>query len=99
MANLLLLVLGAQAEFESALILERRGRSAALAYFGEFVGQRDGSRHQLGGLVAGIAEHHALIAGAALVNALSDIARLLVDGGNDRTGVGVKAVQGVVVAD
>ena len=44
------------------------------------MGQRDGRRHQLGSFVGGIAEHHALIAGAAGINALGDVARLLVDG-------------------
>ena len=63
------------------------------------MGQRDGSRHQLGGLVGGIAEHHALVAGAAGVNALRDVARLLVDGRDHGAGVGVEAVEGVVVAD
>ena len=31
---------------------------------GELVRQRDGQRHELGRLVAGEAEHHALVAGA-----------------------------------
>jgi hypothetical protein len=57
------------------------------------VGQGDGQRHQLRGLVAGVAEHHALIAGAVLelrilavfvfqglVHAQGDVAGLLVDG-------------------
>ena len=53
----------------------------------EAVSKRYGKRHKLGGLVAGVAEHHALVAGAdpvvyvvltvfmlqALVNAHSDI--------------------------
>ena len=34
---------------------------------GEPVGQRDRQRHELGGLVAGEAEHQALVAGALLV--------------------------------
>ena len=63
------------------------------------MGQRDGSRHQFRGLVGGIAEHHALIACAAGVHALGDVAGLLVDAGDDRAGVGVEAVQRVVVAD
>ena len=65
----------------------------------ELVGQRDGRGHQLGGLVGGVAEHHALVAGAAGVHALGDVAGLLVDGGDDGAGVGVEAVEGVVVAD
>jgi hypothetical protein len=40
---------------------------------GELVGQGDGGRHQLGGLIGGVAEHHALVAGTAGVNALGDV--------------------------
>ena len=75
--------------------------------------QGDGQRHELGRLVAGVAEHHALVAGAvgevvaaaalleleALVYAHGDVAALLVDGGEHGAGVAVKAVGGVVVAD
>ena len=79
------------------------GELAVLADFGEpageLVGQRDGRRHQLGGLVGGIAEHHALVAGAAGVHAQGDVAGLLVDAGDDRAGVGVEAVERVVIAD
>ena len=52
-----------------------------------------------GVFVAGIAKHHALIAGAAGVNAHGDVARLLVDAGDDRAGIGIEAVERVVVAD
>ncbi len=65
----------------------------------KLVGERDGSGHQFGGFVRGIAEHHALVAGAAGVHALGDVAGLLVDGGDHGAGVGVEAVEGVVVAD
>jgi hypothetical protein len=79
------------------------GELAGLADFsepaGELVGQRDGGGHQLGGLVGGIAEHHALVAGAAGIHAHGDVAGLLVDGGDDGAGVGVESVDGVVVAD
>ncbi len=84
------------------------GQLAALADLGqtaaELVGQGDGGGHQLGGLVAGVAEHHALVAGAdglitVAVHAHGDIAALLVDGGQHRTGPGVKAVGGIAVAD
>ena len=79
------------------------GQLAALAHFGqlaaELVGQRDGRGHQLGGLVGGVAEHHALVAGAAGVHALGNVAGLLVDGRDHGAGVGVEAVEGVVVAD
>ena len=66
---------------------------------GELVGQRDGRGHQLRGFVGGIAEHHALVAGAAGVNALGNVARLLVDRRDHRAGVGVETVEGVVVSD
>ena len=72
----------------------------------------DGQGHQLGRLVAGVAEHHALIAGAVvqlvvagflgfqgLVHAQGDVAGLLVDVGDDGAGVAVEAIGGVVVAD
>ena len=76
---------------------------AVLAHFGqlaaELVGQRDGSRHQFGGLVGGVAEHHALVASATSIHALRDVARLLVDGRDDRAGVGVEAIESIVVAD
>ena len=92
------------------------GQQTLLAHVGQalghLVGQRDGQRHQLGGLVAGVAEHHALIAGAVvqlivagflglqrLVHAQRDVAGLLVDVGDDGAGIAVKAVGGVIVAD
>src|SRR5262249_2406365 len=46
-----------------------------------------------------VAEHEALVAGAALVHAHRDVARLVVDGGDHRAGVAVEAVLGAVVAD
>src|ERR1035437_5681533 len=79
------------------------GQLAALADRGQLaeklVGQRNRSGHQLGGFVGGVAEHHALIAGAAGVNALRNVAGLLIDGGDDGAGVGVEAVKGVVISD
>ncbi len=66
---------------------------------GELVGERDGRGHQLGGLVGGVAEHHALVAGAAGVDTLGDVGGLAVDGGDDGAGVAVEALEGVVVAD
>ena len=79
----------------------------------QLVGQGQGQGHQLGGLIAGIAEHHALVAGAvvqtvvllalfhlqALVHAHGDVGGLLVDGGDDGAGVAVKAELGPVIAD
>ena len=80
---------------------------------GQLLGQGDGQGHELLGLVAGVAEHHALVAGAvvqavvlsallglqALVHAHGDVGGLLVDGGDDSAGVAVKAELGAVVAD
>src|SRR5699024_4699646 len=70
------------------------GQQAAFAHlgqaFGQFVGQADGQRHQFGGLVAGVAEHHALVAGAGdfVVGAQRDVGALAVDVGGDAAGVG-----------
>ena len=79
---------------------------------GHLVGQGDGQGHELRGLVTGIAEHHALVAGTVvqravsalfglqgLVNAQGDVRALLVDVGDDAAGVAVKAVLGPVIAD
>ena len=66
----------------------------------------DRRRHQLGRLVAGVAEHQALVAGAGvevvvarLVDALCDVVGLLVVADHDRATLVVDAVFGVVVAD
>ena len=66
----------------------------------------DGSRHQDRGLVAGVAEHQALVAGALVevvvlgtVDALGDVGALFVVGNLDRAALVVDAVFGVVVAD
>ncbi len=56
------------------------------------VRQLDRHGHQLFGLVAGIAEHQALIARAAGVNAHGDVRRLVVDRGNNGAGLGVEAI-------
>ncbi len=66
---------------------------------GQLVGQRNRRGHQFRVLVAGIAKHHSLVAGAAGVHAHGDVAGLFVDAGDDGAGVGVEAVEGVVVAD
>ena len=63
------------------------------------MGQRDGRGHQFGSLIRGVAEHHALVAGTAGVHALGNVARLFVDRRDDGAGVGVEAVEGIVVAD
>ena len=89
---------------------------AVLAHLGEaaghFVGQGDGQGHELRGLVAGVAEHHALVTGAVVqlavalllglqgfVHPQGDVGALLVDVGDDAAGVAVKAVLGPVIAD
>ena len=78
---------------------------AALAHLGQalgqLVGQADGHGHQLRGLVAGITEHHALVACTAdlIVGAKGDVRALAVDVGDDSAGVGVKAVLCAGVAD
>ena len=82
---------------------------------GQLVGHRDRQRHQLVGLVGGVAEHHPLVPGAdhvelilvagigagliRLVDALGDVRRLLVDRVDHRAGVVVEAVGGVRVAN
>ena len=65
----------------------------------QLVGQHDRQRHQLFGLVAGVAEHQALVAGAAGIDAHGDVGRLLVDGRDDRAGLVVEPVLGPGVAD
>ena len=63
------------------------------------VRQHDRQRHQLRRLAAGVAEHQALVAGAAGVHAHRDVGRLAVDRGDDAAGVAVEPVLGVGVAD
>ena len=93
------------------------GERAALALPGQGQGQvvteRNGSGHQFLRLPAGIAEHHALIAGAGAVRLVTaarlklvggvythgDVGRLLVQRGEDGDAVCVKTVGGIVVAD
>ena len=78
---------------------------AVLAHLGQalcqLVSQTDGHRHQLRGLIAGIAKHHALVACTAdlIVGAKGDIGALAVHIGDDGAGVGVKAELGAGVAD
>ena len=94
------------------------GDGAVLADLGQALGeavrQRDRQRHQLGRLVAGVAEHQALVAGAlpvelvdappsrglvGVVDALGDVGRLGADGHRDAAGGAVEALVGGVVAD
>ena len=63
------------------------------------MGQRDRRRHQLRRFVGGVAEHHALVTGTAGVHTLRDVRRLLVDGRDDRAGVAIKTLTGIIVPD
>ena len=63
-----------------------------------------GRRHQHVGLVGGVAEHHALVAGTlfmvlGLIHAHGDIGRLFAYGVEHSTGITVEAAFGVVVTD
>ncbi len=97
-----------------AQVVERAVLADRGEALGEAVGQRDRERHELRRLVAGVAEHHALVARAGdvevvgvaghavlegVVDALGDVGRLLVDGVEDGAGVGGEAELGVRVAD
>ena len=80
---------------------------------GQAVRQRDGQRHQLGRLVAGVAEHHALVAGAGvqvvldvallgfqrLIDAHGDVARLARQDRHDLRVVQIEAAVRRGVAD
>ncbi len=93
-------------------------QGSVLAYRGEPPGQpvrqRDRHRHELRGLIGGVAEHHPLVTGAravqlvvgllvpvlvGLVDALRDIRGLLVHGDQHRAVVAVEAAVPVVVTD
>ena len=65
----------------------------------QFVGQHDGQRHELGSFVAGVAEHQALIARAASVDAHGDVRRLALNHVQDAAGFRIVSERGVVVAD
>ncbi len=89
---------------------------ARLAHLGQaarhLVRQRDRQRHQLGGLTAGVADHHALIAGPGQIGLVAGATRAALQrgadaGGNlgallakrdeDATGVGIEAMTRVGV--
>ena len=90
---------------------------ARLAHLGhalaDLVREQDRQRHQLGGLVRGVSEHHPLVARAltvkrvfvavlclvGLVHPARDVGRLLVDRGDHAAGLGVEAELGARVAD
>ena len=101
----------------SLAIRAQIGESAILTQIGQLfaqgVGQSDRQRHQLGGLVAGITEHNALVAGTDLVIGIlgtgaalnsvvdthGDVGGLLIDSGHHRTGGIVKISLFAVIAD
>ena len=94
------------AQIREGAILAHGGQA-----LGQALGEVDGHGHEDGGLVARIAEHHALVARAdarglvlagareRTVDALGDIGALLVDHVDDAAGLAVEAVFGAVVAD
>ena len=68
------------------------------------VAEVQGQRHIVLGVAAGVAEHHALVAGALVIglgalHAAVDVGALLVQGGHHAAGVPVEHVLGLVVAD
>src|SRR5260370_13923167 len=63
---------------------------------GESVREVNRGGHVILALVGGVAEHHALIAGAARVHTHSNITRLLVDARDYGAGVGVKSIERIV---
>ena len=70
----------------------------------QVVRQREGQGHEGVGLVVGIAEHHALVAGTLLLgigahHAAVDVGALLVDGGEDAAALGVKLILSLGVAN
>ena len=65
----------------------------------QLVRELDRHGHQLGRLVARVAEHHALVAGAAGVHAHGDVGRLRLDGGEHAAGFGVEAILRAGVAN
>ena len=71
----------------------------------ELVGEHDGQRHELLGLVGGVTEHDTLVTsanvflGLANVDTLRDIGGLLLDGDEDGAGLVVKALLNGVISD
>lgn len=71
----------------------------------ELVGEEEGQGQELGGLVGGISEHDTLVTGTevlegvVVVEALSDIGRLLLNGDEDVACLVVEALLGAVVAN
>ena len=65
----------------------------------EAMGQLDRHRHEFFGFIASVAEHQALVAGAAGIHAHGDVRRLALYRANHRAGVRIETVFRVVVAD
>ena len=91
------LALAVRAQVIQRAVLAHLGQA-----LGQLVGQGDGQRHQLGRLVAGVAEHHALVARTGprrrwCSSAMSGLWPSMI--GDDTAGVAVKAVLGAVIAD
>ena len=85
---------------------QRLGVQQILEAARELAGQHDRQRHQLRRLIAGVAEHQALVARAllgvqaqSLGDALADVRRLLADRREHGAGARVEVVARVVVAD
>ena len=103
-----LVVLVADADLRLRVGAEPGEGGVCLAQVGELLGERvgvtDGHRHEHIGLGAGVAEHHALVAGALLVrvvavDALVDVLGLLFDSEEHAAGVCVEANLGTRVAN
>src|ERR1700687_3629880 len=65
----------------------------------QLMSKRNRRRHQFRSLITSKPKHHSLVAGSAGVDAHGDVAGLFVDAGDNGAGVGVEAVEGVVVSD
>ena len=80
-------------------IIEQAVTPRARESLDQLVRQRNRQRHELVGLGAGVAEHEALIAGAAWIDALGDVGRLLVNRGQNGARLVVEPVFRPGVAD
>ena len=61
--------------------------------------RRDGRRHPLRRLVAGIPEHHPLVAGSPRIDPHGNLGRLAIDGREHGAGVAIDTVLGPVIPD
>ena len=87
------LALAVRAQVLQGAVLADLGKAT-----GDVVGVLDRRRHQFGGLIAGEAEHHALVAGAADIDTLGDVRRLLVDAHHHAARLPVDAEMGARIA-